>query len=99
PYTPLFRSIDAKVMPAVLRASDSLGLAREDAWAPGEDVPIPFVPRDALPIETRAELGEEEIVRLFRARGRERERVLAAADKLRREVCGDDVSYVVTRNI
>jgi FO synthase len=91
--------IDAKVMPAVLRASDSLGLAREDAWAPGEDVPIPFVPRDALPIETRAELGEEEIVRLFRARGRERERVLAAADKLRREVCGDDVSYVVTRNI
>jgi FO synthase len=38
-------------------------------------------------------------MRLFRARGTERERVFAAADRLRREVCGDDVSYVVTRNI
>jgi FO synthase len=91
--------IDPGVMPAVLRASDSLGLAREDGWSPGEDVSIPFVPRDALPIDTRAELGEEEIARLFRARGHERDRVLAAADALRREVCGDEVSYVVTRNI
>ena len=91
--------IDPRVMPAVLRASDSLGLAREDGWSPGDAVSIPFVPRDALPIETRAELGEEEIARLFRARGHERDRVLAAADSLRREVCGDEVSYVVTRNI
>jgi FO synthase len=91
--------IDPRVMPAVLRASDSLGLAREDAWSPGEDAPIPFVPRGALPIDTRDELGDEEIVRLFRARGRERDRIFAAADRLRREVCGDEVSYVVTRNI
>ncbi len=91
--------IDPGVMPAVLRASDSLGLAREDGWSPGEDRPVPFVPRDALPLETCDELGEEEIVRLFRARGEERQRVFAAADRLRREVCGDDVSYVVTRNI
>jgi FO synthase len=91
--------IDPRVMPAVLRASDSLGLAREDGWSPGENVSIPFVPRDALPIDTRAELEEEEIARLFRARGHERDRVLAAADSLRREICGDEVSYVVTRNI
>ena len=91
--------IDPAVMPAVLRASDSLGLAREDGWSPGENSSIPFVPRDALPIDTRAELGEDEIARLFRARGHERDRVLAAADSLRREVCGDEVSYVVTRNI
>jgi FO synthase len=91
--------IDSGVMPSVLRASDSLGLAREDSWSPGEDVSIPFFPRDALPIDTRAELGEEEIARLFRVRGHERDRVLAAADSLRREVCGDEVSYVVTRNI
>ncbi len=38
-------------------------------------------------------------MRLFEARGSERERVLAAADRLRREVCGDEVTYVVTRNI
>jgi FO synthase len=91
--------VDPKVLPSVLRASDSLGLAREDAWSPGRDAPIPFVPRDALPIDTRAELEEDELVRLFRARGTERERVLAAADRLRLEVCGDEVTYVVTRNI
>jgi FO synthase len=91
--------IDPRVMPAVLHAADSLGLAREDRWSPGEDVGAPFVPRDALPIGTRDELGEDELVRLFRARGRERDQVFAAADALRREVCGDEVTYVVTRNI
>jgi FO synthase len=91
--------IDPAVMPAVLRASDSLGLAREGNWSPGDTVAVPFVPRDALPLDTGGELGEDEIARLFRARGRERDRIFAAADRLRREVCGDEVTYVVTRNI
>src|SRR5919204_224468 len=91
--------IDSHVLPHALRASDALGLARDGDWSPGEDKPVPFVPRDAPPLDTRDELGEEELVRLFRARGGELERVLAAADRLRREVCGDTVSYVVTRNI
>ena len=91
--------LDPAVRPVVLRVSDALGLAREDGWAPGDPVEVPFVPRDALPLDTHDELGEEEIARLFRARGEERERVFAAADRLRRDVCGDDVSYVVTRNI
>jgi len=93
------RWLSPGVMTAALRASDSLGLAREDRWSPGEDVGVPFVPRDALPVDTRDDLGEEELVRLFSARGNERDRVFAAADRLRREVCGDDVTYVVTRNI
>ena len=38
-------------------------------------------------------------MRLFCARDEEVYRVLAAADAKRREACGDDVSYVVTRNI
>jgi FO synthase len=92
--------IDPAVLPCVLRASDSLGLAREDRWSPGETGPVPFVVRrDALPCSASGELGEDEIVRLFRARGEERQRVLAAADALRREVKGDVVTYVVTRNI
>ena len=92
--------VDPAVLPAALRTSDALGLAREDGWHPGETGPVPFVvARDALPVDTEAELGEEELVRLFRARGEERQRVFAAADRLRREVCGDEVSYVVTRNI
>jgi FO synthase len=44
-------------------------------------------------------LTEDEIVRLFAARGAEFAMVCAAADDLRRRVCGDRVSYVVTRNI
>ncbi len=92
--------IDAGVLPRVLKAADALGLAREDAWSPGETGEIPFVVRrDPLPLAAAGELGEAEIVRLFRARGEERQRVLAAADALRREVNGDEVTYVVTRNI
>ena len=97
----LARWVDPAVAPAVRRASDAMGLAREDRWAPGAPVEVPFiVRRDALPLELGGEeLGQEEIVRLLSARGTERERVLAAADALRREVCGDEVTYVVTRNI
>jgi len=92
--------LDPNVLPTALRASDALGLAREDGWHPGETGAVPFVVRrDALPVDTAGELGEEELVRLFRARGEERQRVFAAADRLRRDVCGDEVSYVVTRNI
>jgi FO synthase len=92
--------IDPRVLPAVLRASDSVGLAREDDWSPGESRAVPFVVRrDALPLDSRDALGEDELVRLFRARGDERQRVFAASDRLRREVNGDVVSYVVTRNV
>jgi FO synthase len=44
-------------------------------------------------------LEEADIVRLFQARGDEFAAVCAAADRLRRRVNGDTVSYVVTRNI
>jgi FO synthase len=44
-------------------------------------------------------LGEAEIVRLFQARGDAFSQVCRAADRLRRRVSGDTVSYVVTRNI
>jgi len=92
--------IDPHVLPRVLREADSLGLAREDRWATGESGQVPFVvPRDPLPLRTHEELGEDELVRLFRARGDERGRVLAAADAVRREVNGDVVTYVVTRNV
>ncbi len=91
--------VDAQVLPHVLRLADADGLAREDDWTPGDPRSVPFTPRDALPVDTADALGEREIVRLFAARGEELHRVLAAADRLRREVCGDEVSYVVTRNI
>jgi FO synthase len=44
-------------------------------------------------------LAESDIVRLYEARGEEFAAVCEAADTLRREVNGDTVTYVVTRNI
>ncbi len=94
----------------VLRASDSAGLAREDAWRPGAEVPPPAdrpltpKPRPAFAaLLARARRGaaleEADIVRLFAARGPEAAAVCDAADALRAETCGETVSYVVTRNI
>jgi FO synthase len=93
--------VDPFVQPFVRRAADAMGLAREDRWAPGEPGSTPRLARPgALPLDRPdEELGEDEIARLFETRGEGRARVLAAADRLRREVCGDDVTYVVTRNI
>ncbi len=95
------RWLDPAVLTPALRSADALGLAREDRWSPGENIGVPFVVRrDTLPLELSGdELDEDDIVRLFEARGDERQRVFAAANRLRREVCGDEVSYVVTRNI
>ena len=87
-----------RVLTQALRSSDADGLAREDRWFSGSTESVPFTPRDALPLTTE-ELGEDEIVRLFSARGEELQRVLAAADRLRRETNGNEVTYVVTRNV
>jgi FO synthase len=45
------------------------------------------------------EVGEEEMVTLFRARGPEVRAVAEAADELRRQAVGDVVTYVANRNI
>ncbi|CAB3736178.1 5-amino-6-(D-ribitylamino)uracil--L-tyrosine 4-hydroxyphenyl transferase CofH [Paraburkholderia rhynchosiae] len=44
-------------------------------------------------------LDEQDVVRLFQARGEDFAHVCHAADQLRRAHCGDTVTYVVTRNI
>ena len=50
-------------------------------------------------VDCGSELDEDDITALFGARGRDFAAVVEAADALRREVSGDAVSYVVTRNI
>ena len=97
----LERWCDPQVARYVRRASDAVGLARDDSWAPGEPGAVPFVVRrDAPPLGLSGEaLGEDELTRLLDARGNEAQYVFAAADRLRRQVCGDEVTYVVTRNI
>ena len=49
--------------------------------------------------ESGAGLTEPDIVRLFQARGDDFTHVCQAADKLRRQMAGDEVTYCVNRNI
>ncbi len=58
---------------------------------------------DLQVILAQAQAGEElsvaQIVRLFKARGDDFTHVCQAADRVRRKLAGDDVTYVVNRNI
>ena len=49
--------------------------------------------------EARETLNEDELTLLFTARGAEMERLFGIADEMRRETVGDEVTYVVNRNI
>ncbi len=105
--------LDEGLRSTVLRLTDAEGYPRTDPWLTGTPVAPPELrvppaagsaaPSALAPILVRAAAGERldeaEIVRLFAARGAEVTEVCEAADRLRREVNGDRVSYVVNRNI
>ncbi|WP_416899989.1 MAG: 5-amino-6-(D-ribitylamino)uracil--L-tyrosine 4-hydroxyphenyl transferase CofH [Minwuia sp.] len=102
------RWLDRRFVKPVLDRIDGQGLVRDNVWSPGDHDMVPGLPEIAAsdrlsPILERAAAGhaltEAEIVRLFQARGDDFRAVAEAADALRREVNGDTVSYVVTRNI
>jgi len=106
------RWLDARLTSAVLRHADAEGFAREPGWTAGDsqsNAPAPRAARGAwhdariaaaVASARRGErLDEAGVVALFAARGDDVERVCASADELRREVCGDTVTYVVNRNI
>jgi FO synthase len=99
------------VRAAVQVRSDGEGLARDDRWAAGGDAPPPRLlvagtPRAGGPVgEVLAgvlageEVGVDEIVTLLSARGPEVLRVAEVADALRRDLVGDEVTFVRNRNI
>jgi FO synthase len=107
--------VDDRLRPGVWAAQDAEGFARTEDWAPGTTEPIPsrafdeargLRPSKVRPNFARAlaaagtrDLREEEIALLFTARGTEMEELCRVADGLRREVNGDEVTYVVNRNI
>ncbi len=109
------RWVEEKLRPRVLAAMDSEGFARVEEWAPGMEEQIPEKSvaeiRGRRPSKMRPEfvralakageqdLDEEEIALLFTARGTEMAEMCRVADDLRREVNGDEVTYVVNRNI
>ena len=102
--------LDSRVRPFVLRAMEAEGLARDDPWSPGVADVEPEWPSvnggGARTLETIIDralagqrLAETEISRLLGARGAACRDVTTAADELRSSVIGDDITYVVNRNI
>jgi FO synthase len=96
----LRRWADSRVATEILRHADAEGLARDDGWAAGATSAPPRLPAPSSPVPLGdEELDENAITTLFSARGRDLAAVLAAADELCRETRGEEVTYVVTRNI
>ncbi len=106
------RWLEPVLRASVLDAIDADGLARTDRWHPGAaSLCLPELPttpgfiadRNLDRILHRADDGEDlaidEVERLLAARDGELHQITAAADTLRQRICGDTVSYVVTRNI
>ncbi|MGH9090279.1 MAG: 5-amino-6-(D-ribitylamino)uracil--L-tyrosine 4-hydroxyphenyl transferase CofH [Acidimicrobiales bacterium] len=105
------RWLDPAVRFPVLDASDAEGLAREDAWCSGGEQAPPLLLGGAAAraggavaevlagVAIGQEVGEDEIVTLFSARGPEVRAVAGAADALRAGVVGPEVTYVANRNI
>jgi FO synthase len=100
----------AEITTQVRRLSDAEGFARDDNWAPGTKlVPRrpavharsvdPEIGRVIERAQADTRLEAQEIVRLFAARDVDYERVITAADELRRATNGDVIRYVVNRNI
>jgi FO synthase len=81
------------------RATIAIDAARSGAWR----IPGRSARRELVRALDRAadgdELSVDEIALLFTARGVEAERLYSVADDLRRTAVGDDVTYVVNRNI
>lgn len=105
--------VDPALVAGVLRSIDGEGYAREGDWSPGNEASVldvagildaPGAPRPDIEKVLHAcsngiALSEDAIVRLLQARGRDAALVAKAADDLRRRVRGDQVTYVVNRNI
>jgi FO synthase len=98
--------LHSEIAPAVLRHADASGLARPDTWAPGAGIAPPVGAPSGATQNTGSRRSallqattEDEIARLFQLRGPDFHHLAAHANELRRETCGDDVTYVVNRNI
>jgi FO synthase len=104
------RWFDPRVRFPVMDRSDAEGLGRDGTWSAGDEIdPPPIlagtaragsavgeVLRGAL---AGQELGIDEIVTLFGARGPEVRAVAEVADDFRRRLVGDAVTWVANRNI
>lgn len=106
------RWLDKELQGRVLHAVDSSSFARTDEWMPGTAASLPRHGQagirgigsagieDALcKARSGALLTVGEVVELFGARDQNFDRVCREADDMRQRLVGDDVTYVVNRNI
>ncbi len=109
------RWLDGSLRTAVVRRIDSHGRAREDGWSAGSGDPIPGHALDWLQpprsppsravrralerLSAGAEPDEGDVTTLFAADGEDINAVVQTADRLREQVTGSTVTYVVNRNI
>ena len=107
--------VDEKFQKSLLHSVDIDGLPRPDIWTPGESIEPPkrdisLITDKALidkgllkSIFDKSDSGEllssRDIEVLFGSRGRDFSAVCQKADELRREINGEEVSFVVNRNI
>ena len=98
--------------PATLRLADAGGLAREDRWVAGagDDAPSLADSRRGVRVdpELRAAVAalsageeprEDRLAAMFLARGDDFAYLCRAADERRAELAGEEISFVVNRNI
>ena len=107
------RWLDPAMAFPVLDRSDAESLGRDDRWAAGEQVPPPPLLQPGATAARRGgrvaeilagvldgqQVGEDEVVDLFAARGPEVGAVAEVADELRRREVGEVVTFVRNRNL
>ena len=101
--------LDEAVRPRVLALSDATGRSRDDEWYSGAEATPPPPPRGRARSREVTRILENyvagqrfehaELVSLFEARGGDFNAVVELADHVRRERSGENVSFVVNRNI
>ena len=105
--------VDDKLHSRILKLSDSTGLARDTEWTTGRENPeFKTKPQSIIPLRHSSKLKtiidlatqnkglkEEQIVNLFEARGPDFTYLRDAADELRQDIVGDEITFVVNRNI
>ncbi len=107
--------VEERFVAPIHDAIDAFGLARDGTWSTGRAGVVPddiMSRRHATPgpgtrelvdiiehASAGTRLSEAQIVRLFAARGPEVFYLVTAANRLRRDVIGDAITYVVNRNI
>jgi FO synthase len=101
---------DGNAEPAIRALADSEGLGRDQAWFAGAVNEPPPASHRSTPARSRVasilrasrageRFAEAEIETLLEARGADLSMIVDVADQLRRDRCGDTVTYVVNRNI